>query len=604
MVTNKDSVVELRGLLSNRDTAAAWVTELWDRFNNQRASKVAEWAEVDKYLFATDTRTTSNSKLPWTHTTVVPKITQIRDNLHANYLSSLFPNDKWLNWLAHTPDAAKKETAGTILAYMENKTREGGFRETISRLLYDYIDKGNAFAMPSFETRYKTTDTERVADFIGPKLVRISPYDIVFDPTAASFENTHKVIRSMTTLGSIKKMIESHTGQEGWETYLADREKLREAATIYSQSDWAKQDQYSVDGFGSLQEYYLSDSVEILEFYGDYHDRETGELHTNRMITVVDRTHVVRDIPIPTYGGRAAIRHIGWRLRPDNLWAMGPLDNLVGLQYLINHYMNMVSNALDLKVMPPKKIIGDVEEFSWQPNEEIHIDEGGDVQEMAQDFRDIQTTLGFIEELEFKMELYAGAPREAMGIRTPGEKTAFEVQALENAAGRIFQEKIVQFEVFEERCLNDMLEITHRNFEVSDVIRIVDEDLGVQQFQSITKEDITADGILRPVGARHFAQRAQELQNLVGVFNSPIGSLVTPHTSGIGLTQFINDVIDLRGYNIFQPNIAVSEQQELQALAGQAEEDNMVKAQLSPEEIQLESQLGAQNENPTDQGAQ
>lgn len=604
MVTNKDSVAELRGLLSNRDTAADWITELWDRFNNQRANKVAEWAEVDKYLFATDTSTTSNSKLPWTHTTVVPKLTQIRDNLHANYLSSLFPNDKWLNWLAHTSDAAKKETAGTILAYMENKTREGGFRTTISRLLYDYIDKGNAFAMPSFETRYKVTDDERVADFIGPKLVRISPYDIVFDPTAASFENTHKVIRSMTTLGSIKKMVESHTGQEGWETYLMDREALREAAVTYTQSDWAKQDQYSVDGFGSLQEYYLSDSVEILEFYGDYHDRETGELHTNRMITIADRTHVVRDIPIPTYGGRAAIRHIGWRLRPDNLWAMGPLDNLVGLQYLVNHYMNMASNALDLKVMPPKKIIGDVEEFTWQPNEEIHIDEGGDVQEMAQDFRDIQTTLGFIGELEFKMELYAGAPREAMGIRTPGEKTAFEVQALENAAGRIFQEKIVQFEVFEEQCLNDMLEIAHRNFEVSDVIRIVDEDLGVQQFKSITKEDITADGILRPVGARHFAQRAQELQNLVGVFNSPVGNLITPHTSGIGMTQFINDVIDLRGYNIFQPNIAISEQQEMQALAGQAEEDNMMKAQLSEEEIQLESQLGAPNEDPTDQGAQ
>jgi hypothetical protein len=30
------------------------------------------------------------------------------------------------------------------------------------------------------------------------------------------------------------------------------------------------------------------------------------------------------------------------------------------------------------------------------------------------------------------MEMMAGAPREAMGIRTPGEKTAFEVRAYDS----------------------------------------------------------------------------------------------------------------------------------------------------------------------------
>ena len=64
-----------------------------------------------------------------------------------------------------------------------------------------------------------------------------------------------------------------------------------------------------------------------------------------------------------------------------------------------------------------------------------------------------------IHTLEEKMELYSGAPREAMGIRTAGEKTAFEVQSLQNAAGRIFQEKITSFEIeLLEPILNAMLE--------------------------------------------------------------------------------------------------------------------------------------------------
>lgn len=580
-----DKVIEIRNL-TQQDQTSGWVVDLWTRWNNQRSKKIAQWSEVENYLFAVDTTTTSNKTLPWTHTSTVPKLTQIRDNLHSNYISALFPNDKWLTWAAFNKDAAKKEKSKTITSYMENKTREGGFRKEVSKMLYDYIDYGNVFAMPTYETRYKETERDRVASFIGPKAVRISPYDIVFDATAATFENTAKVVRSMMTLGSMKKLAMTNPEDRALSDFVTKREALHLCALQYSATDWAKALQYSVDGFGSMQEYYVGDMVELLEFFGDYHD-EDGVLHLNKIVTIADRCNVIRIEDIPTYSGKTPIRHCGWRLRHDNLWAMGPLDNLVGMQYMIDHYANMVANALDLKVMPPKKIIGDVEAFVWGPNAEIHLDENGDVQELAQGFGDVYAALEFIQQLEHRMEMYAGAPREAMGIRTPGEKTAFEVQALENAAGRIFQEKIVQFELFMEDLLNDMLESAHRNMDMADLIRVVDNDLGVQQFQEVTKEDITANGVLRPIGARHFAQKAQELQNLVGVFNSPIGAKIDPHTSGVGLAEFINDLVNLRSYNIFGKNIAVAEQQELQALANQAQEDNIMREQINPEEMML-----------------
>ena len=49
------------------------------------------------FLFATDTSKTSVGGLPWKNSTTLPKLTQIRDNLHANYMSAVFPNDNWLN---------------------------------------------------------------------------------------------------------------------------------------------------------------------------------------------------------------------------------------------------------------------------------------------------------------------------------------------------------------------------------------------------------------------------------------------------------------------------------------------------------------------------
>jgi hypothetical protein len=304
------------------------------------------------------------------------------------------------------------------------------------------------------------------------------------------------------------------------------------------------------------------------------------------MVTVVDRSIVVRNTPINTYSGRANIFHVGWRFRPDNLWAMGPLDNLVGLQYRLDHLENLKADAMDLVVHPPLKIIGEVEAFEYGPGAEIHIDENGDVGEVVKNLNGILAAKSEIQTIMDQMELFAGAPREAMGIRTPGEKTAFEVQQLQNAAGRIFQEKITKFEVeLLEPLLNSMLEESHKNFDGTDLIAVIDNDIGVAEFRSITKNDITANGILRPMGARHFAQKAQELQNMLGVMTSPLGQIVMPHISSINLMQYLNDVLGVSGYEIFKPYVAMEEQAEAQRIMRQIQEDAEVEASVEVDNL-------------------
>lgn len=580
-------VAELTTTLLQEDQAK-WVSHLWDKFHQQRRGKVEEWIELRNYIFATDTNGTSVGQLPWKNSTTVPKLCQIRDNLHSNYISSLFPNDEWLKWNGYTKNDSLKSKAKAIQAYMTNKCREGHFRTEMSKLLYDYIDYGNAFATVSFESSYKEMpDGELVPSYIGPRVQRISPLDIVFNPLAPSFRETFKIVRSIKTLGELKKLSETDPDQAYWSKAIERREALKGVLGGYSIEDWDKAQGYAIDGFGNLFEYYSSDFVEVLEFFGDYHNPTTGELKSGKIVTVVDRSCVVREDDIPSWFGSAPIFHVGWRFRQDNLWAMGPLDNLVGMQYRIDHLENLRADAMDLIVNPPLKIIGEVEEFDWHPGAEVHLDEGGDVQEISKNLQGIMTADNQIQAYEQRMELYAGAPRDAMGIRTPGEKTAFEVQQLQTAAGRIFQEKITTFEVeLLEPALNAMLEVACRNLEGSDIVRVMNDDLGVAQFLSITKDDITANGVLRPMGARHFAKQAQDLQNLAGVLNGPLGSIVAPHTSGKGLVKFINDTIGLAGYDIFIPNAAVHEQQETQALVNQAQEDLEVQARV-PTEGQL-----------------
>lgn len=586
-MTNSTKVLELRTSIQQDDGARA-IAWYWDQWNNQRASKLKQWQELKEFIFAIDTTTTSNRALPWSNTTVTPKLCQIRDNLHSNYISALFPNDRWLQWSAYTKEDATKEKAKTITGYMENKAREGGLRQKVSRLLLDYIDYGNAFSQASYEARYNVSEEGVVSPtFIGPTCERISPENIVFNPLASTFDNSPKIVRSVKTIGELIKLSQTHPDQKFWEDAIKHRMDVRGKYGAYKAEDWAKAQQYSVDGFGNLYEYYMSDYVEILEFYGDLHLEGETTIKTNRMITVVDRCKVVRDVEINTYSGKAPIFHVTWRNRPDNLWGMGPLDNLVGMQYRIDHLENLKADAMDLAVWPPLKIKGEVEQFNWAPGAEIHTDENGDVEEIARNLSGILAADNQIRELEDKMELYAGAPREAMGIRTPGEKTATEFQTLMTAAGRIFQEKVTNFEVeLLEPLLNGMLEQAVRNFDEMDVIRTIDTDLGVTQFKSITKDDIVAKGILRPVGARHFAQKSQDLQNLIGIAQTPLWQQVAPDVSRKGLTQFLEDVISLSAYQIFRPNVAIMENQETQRLANQAQEDQMVEQQ-GPSEADL-----------------
>ena len=564
---------------TGQDASAAWVVDLWETFNNQKRNKIEEWKELRDYIFATDTSSTTNSNLPWKNSTTIPKLCQIRDNLFANYVSALFPNDNWIKWEAYSRQDAHKTKAKTIEGYMSNKVREGKFRTEFEKLLYDYIDTGNAFATTSFESRYKEmADGSIVPDYVGPVVQRISPLDIVFNPLASNFDDSFKVVRSVKTIGELKKLAATDPDQRFWSEALERRFEIQRLAGGYSIEDFDKAVGYEADGFGNMYEYYMSDYVEVLEFFGDYHDSNTGELRTDRLITVVDRSYTVRDAEIPTWFGGAPIRHVGWRFRPDNLWAMGPLDNLVGLQYRLDHLENLKADAMDLTVHPPLKVIGEVEEFEWGPGVEIQIDENGDVAELGKNLNGVMAAASEMSAIEDRMELYAGAPREAAGIRTPGEKTLGEVMQLATAAGRIFQTKVTNFEInLLEPILNDMLETSRRNLAISDVVRVADTERGVTEFLSVTREDIVANGVVRPIGARHFAKQSQDLQNVMTIFNSPIGQMIMPHTSAKNLTDFVNDITGLDGYNIFQPNIGIFEQTEINSTASIAQEEALIR---------------------------
>jgi hypothetical protein len=588
----------------NADTMARNLAALYNQWWIQRQNKESEWRELRNYLFATDTTTTSNSGLPWKNKTTLPKLTQIRDNLHANYMDALFPNDDWMKWEGATLEDNFVAKRKAIQAYMKTKVKESGFRETISQLVADYIDYGNCFADVQYinEQHIDPVTGETITTYNGPKVIRISPFDIVFNPTAPSFSEAPKFTRYIKSVGELMTEIEERPDLNYDQAAVNRALEIRNSLSQFKIEDINKSEAYIVDGFGSLQEYYQSGYIEILEFEGDFYDTVDRQLHKNKIITVIDRSYIARIIDNPSYIGRDSKHHVGWRKRPDNLYAMGPLDNLVGLQYRVDHLENLKADALDLTIHPPLKIKGDVEPFQWGPEQTIHIPEDGDVEAMPPNAAAFQVNNEIAAILNI-MEEMAGAPKEAMGFRTPGEKTAFEVQQLQNAASRIFQNKINQFEIeFLEPILNTMLEVAKRNMNLPELAKVMDDDFGVTDFISITKEDLTSRGKIRPIGARHYAARAQLMQNMLGVFNSPIGQVIAPHISAKKLANMVEEYMGFEKYDFIKDNAMLFEGAEQEKLKLQIQQDLQQQAATPPiEEQMLENDLqGGLDTSPDD----
>lgn len=566
------TVAEIREAFSQySDSMGHKIGHLWATWHDLRQPKINEWKELRNYLFATDTQSTSNAMNPWKNSTTTPKLCQIRDNLHSNYISALFPNDRWFTWEGYNDEDEVKEKAQAIIAYMSNKTIEGNMRDVVSQQLYDYIDYGIAFGMDSYEDNTFTNDEgETVTGFVGPRAVRISPLDIVFNPLAISFEKSPKIIREIITIGELKQRAKY---SQDWEVAFKKSVGRRKHYLGMDKKDRSKVEAYQVDGFGSYDEYLGGEYVEILTFYGDYYDHITDEFEEHAEIVVVDRCITVSKGKIKNWTGKSNISCVTWRKRPDNLYGMGPLDNLVGMQYRLDHLENLKADAQDLAVQPMLKIKGDVNPFVWEPGGAIYLEGDGEVEEFGMSLQGVIGAQNEIEQLKATMEEMAGAPKQAMGIRTPGEKTAFEVQSLDNAAGRIFSEKTINFEVnMIEPMLNSMLASARKNLNGLDVARVMDDDLGVTAFLNVTRDDITARGTLRPIGARHFAQQAQMIQNLNQLASGALLPLIAPHVSGIKLANLIQDVFQISRFNIIRPNAAIGEQTETMKLQMAAQE--------------------------------
>jgi hypothetical protein len=571
-----------------RDSVANVITSRWSEWNQWRQNWLERGAEARRYVTSPDTSHTEVGRLPWRNKTVIPKLLQINDNLNAYYMAALMPNDEWM--VFEGADEESRQKQDYVERYMRIKLEASGFAQELERCVADWVMYGNCFAKVDWVrfTSNDPIDGEPIVTYEGPRLVRISPIQCVVDHRAKNMDTTPFISREFVSIADI--MAHNETSAEPkYNPQAIENIKSVRGAMKADWVDWFINEGLEIDGFRSWDDYIDEQNVEILRFHGDLYDPTTGKAHRNRVITIADRSWVLTEVENPAWSGLKPVAHAGWRTTPDNFYGQGPLDMLVGMQYRVDHLENLKADAYDQHVLPPIKIIGDtVEDFEFGPGAKIYTGSDGDVEFMRPELSMVSAD-NQIALYHAYMELFAGSPRESAGFRTPGEKTAFEVDVLQSGADRVFLHKVNKFEIFVSRVLNLMYEMMVRNVDEADISRTFKNDPdALAELGSITVEDVLARGQMVPVGAKHFAKRnrrVQEMQNLRTIKRED--PEVGIHISGLKIAEILEEELGLTRDNVVEQNIGLREQMEA-AVAQQQFAQNLQAIGLAEEEEEIE----------------
>jgi len=565
MSTTGTSTADFDNILSSPDALGGQIISLWYEWKTARRLAEQRWAETKRYVFATSTRDTTNVYNDWDNTVHRPKLYHIYNNLLVNTDFALFPKAEWLEFVSYDQQSDSKAKRDAALAYLGTKHRMSDFRQTMRKLESDWLLYGNCFAGVEYVSE-KTIDPftgESVSSFQGPRPYRISPYDIVFNAVGTTFEDVPKIVKSYKSMGEIEKEIESGVSTFSLETLnkmKSDRFNLNGNSQI--ELDAIKALSFSGDGIGEITEYYNSGHVVIYELFGDIFDTESGTLLKNHVVTVADGRYVLRKEPLNTYSGKPQIYHQTWKDTPDSLWGFGPLNNLVGMQYRINHLENAKADAFDQMLSPDMLFQGDPEIKRVGAATHYYVTESGSVSPLAPDTTILNADFQ-IQKMERDMEEYAGAPSMAVGIRTPGEKTAFEVDQLMTRANRVFEYQTNIFSEFLEKIINAELELAKQNLSGSDIVSILNREYGVDEFIKITREDLYSNGKVVPVGARDASRKARLAQQLNQFYSTGLQDPeVQQHFPSKKISEMWAEILDIE--SLYEPYGRIPERLESQ----------------------------------------
>ena len=591
---SKESGIKLT--IEDVNEVATKIGEMYTTFNIQRSNALALGQEVRNHIFATDINTTTSDNLTTKNRTHIPKLTELSDTLQSNYWEAIFGEAKFFVFSGITEE--DKLNADKLEGWIRAKLETKKFRQTTGReLIADFVIYGNAFMEVDFVV--ERNDSNNIV-YKGIVIRRISPLDIVFDASAESFKVSPKIRKRRIHIADLAELPAKFPNANYNEKLINRIIKNREAGLREEWSDSLHDENLTMDGYASYSEYFKQDYVEVLTYRGDIFDPSTGKVQKHRIVEVVDRIHVIRNERNPSPTGMSGIHHVPWRTRPDNLWGMGALDNLAGMQYRVNKIENLKADVIDVIAHPivihkGGETIDDLSDM-YRPGEHLEIGDDEEIIFQSPDANILNYADSHMQTYFRLMEDFAGAPPEERGIRTPGEKTAAEVNMLDSNSSKLFRDKAHIFETGLESALIEARELTLSRFDGTDYVKIFDDVEGEEVLKQLSLQDLNSRGDFTAIGSKHWDiknKRKTELNALLGQLLA--APTLSAHVNGWNVDKAIEEVYNLKDLNLFERYRGIKDEVEQQFIA-EAEGQQLAQASGQTQEAEAEAGIAEPTE--------
>lgn len=499
-------------LLLARDIWEAWRYRIHEREELEKT-----WDNIQHLIQRRSVQETESNE--HRSKVVVPILSMLSNSYQTLLMRILLPNEKFVKWVPANQDEDKEQIRKATRAYTRAKVTKRDVMGDTRRFSKDVVEKGNGFLKVDFISEYITGD-DGIPNLVkgGPQLSSVPARNIVFDPRVSSFDDSWCIMRDYVHMGTIELMPETMPQYRQMSESLSQLKHVRNTLGTYEDSQTRKELRIQEDGLTSYFDEVRNQKskVEVLEFRGDIWDEKHQEMHKNVQIVVWDRSFVALKESLPLADSKQ-VYHGHATLKSDILYASSPLENLEGMQRatdsLYNNSIDLVHFASD----PPTKIRGQVEEFSFDPGEDIQLrNDGSDVTLFQVDLTAARLAADFINMNEQKMSAFSGITPELRGFRSPAEKTLGEFQGLtENATSPFFvMAEQIEIGAFEP-AINDMIRLARMYGDSEDTLQYL-SDVDEEAWLKINpKKDLGSAGKVRVFGARHARQRNKLLGDLV-----------------------------------------------------------------------------------------
>jgi hypothetical protein len=291
------------------------------------------------------------------------------------------------------------------------------------------------------------------------------------------------------------------------------------------------------------------DAHEIIECWGTIEAPGDGGVgkkpYVNFVGAVINRQRLVRFEPSYLWSGKAAVGMAKYRDVPGQVYGIGPLEPVLGLQDLINARTNQLIDIVSYSINPEYKAYDDsrlASEFVSAPNKIHWVQDMDNLQVIQKDLRGLNVAMGDVELLKQEFMRMVKSASPASG---PSDESATKTRQQGAAVGNDLAKIAAYIEETGLAPIMDLfIELNAQYLPKATAVRMIES--GQPVFKEVSPETIRKGYLARVKGTSFALDKQERLDKLLMFLQMVIGSPLA--TSAVDLLALYKKVYEELGF--------------------------------------------------------